>query len=164
MRAKYGDADQTITITLASLGYRAGRESTKIDNRVTLYDDVYIVGRIKTAAGGAVAADESLQIYAYGSHQGTIFPSVRSSLTGVDAAIDALVLDKVDYLHPIGYITANAGDTSFTGGPWSIARSLGGVVPPFWGLVVMNNSGRTLSATGSDFAFLYQGLWREHPA
>lgn len=156
MRARYGNADQPITITLAGLGDRFGRESAKIDNRVLLYDDVYISGRIKTTTK-AGNHEECLQVYAYGSQNGTVFPTPA---TGIDAALGGPV-DALDWFVPIGYLSAPAADTSFTGGLWSIARALGGVVPPFWGIVVMNDTGTTLSATPGDHEFVYQGLWRD---
>lgn len=156
VKTAYGSSNQALTITLTSLAdsSTAGRESTVVDNGSNLWLDVLISAKIKTANSGSIAAPSSVFLYAYAStDNGTSYPDAA---TGTDAAI---TLNNPTQLKLLGVIYAAAINTQYKGGPWSLAALYGGKMPQKWGVVVVNDSGTALSATGSDHGVWYQGVY-----
>jgi hypothetical protein len=41
----------------------------------------------------------------------------------------------------------------------SVAAAFGGILPAKWGVIIENQSGTTLSATGGDHVVQYQGVY-----
>lgn len=156
VKTAYGTQGQALTITLASLAdaTSAGRESTVVDNRTNLFLDVLISAKIKTQNAGSIAAPSAAFIYAYGTtDDGTTYPD---TVTGADAAI---TLNSPTQLKLLGAIYAAAINTQYKGGPWSLAALFGGRMPAEWGVVVVNDTGTALSATGTDHGVWYQGVY-----
>lgn len=158
IKAAYGTQGQTITCTLASLASSAtgGRESTVIDNTTNKFLDALVFLQVKLQAGTPVN-DKAIYCWAYGTvDDGTTYPD---AVTGADAAI---TLNDPTQLSPtlIGTIYApTLGGLTWKGGPWSVARVFGGVLPAKWGIVVRNYTGFALSATEADHKKLYQGVY-----
>lgn len=152
IKRKLGTAGQTLTLTLASLANNAARQSTEVTNSTDLYLDALVMLKIKTGASGTSAASH-VAIYAYSTvDDGT----TRSENAGAsDAPITLTDPPNVRFL---GAINCPTVSTTYTGGPFSIARAFDGVLPARWGIVVMNRSGSTLSATEGDHAKLWQGV------
>ncbi len=147
-----------ITITLASLGSAAWRESTAIDNGTNLYLDAFVGGRVQI---GAVGADGVLEFYAYGSWDGTLF---TAGLSGSDAAITWGTTGGVDSFNdliPLGVANFDTTDDNddVEYGPFSIAAAFGGRLPPKWGIVVRNPGATALHATGTNNAMAYRGVY-----
>lgn len=156
VKTGYGSSGQALTITLASLAdsSTAGRESTSVDNSSNKWLDVFIAAKIKTQNSGSISAPSAVFVYAYATADGgTTWPD---TVTGTDAAI---TLNSPTQLKLLGAIYAAAINTQYKGGPWSLAALFGGRMPEKWGVVVQNDSGTALSATGSDHAVWYQGLY-----
>lgn len=155
IKTAYGSNGQAFTITLASLtsSATAGRESTAIDNTGDKFLDVLVFLKIKTGSGAA-ANDQAVIVYVYGTvDNGSTWPD---AVTGSDAAI---TFNSPTQLSELGRVYAPTATTTFKGGPWSVARLFGGVMPAKWGIAVRNYQGQTLSATGGDHAALYQGIY-----
>lgn len=156
VKTAYGSNGQALTITLASLAdsSTAGRESTVVDNTSNLFLDVLIAAKLKTANSGAISAPAAAFLYAYATtDNGTTYPD---TVTGSDAAI---TLNSPTQLKLLGAIYTAAINTQYKGGPWSLAALFGAKLPAKWGIVVVNDSGTALSATGSDHAVWYQGVY-----
>lgn len=156
VKTAYGTNGQALTITLASLAdaSSAGRESTVVSNGTNLFLDVLISAKIKTQNSGSIAAPSAAFLYAYAtSDGGTTYPD---TVTGTDAAI---TLNSPTQLKLLGAIYAAAINTQYKGGPWSLAALYGGKMPNSWGIVVVNDTGTALSATGSDHGVWYQGVY-----
>jgi len=157
----YGTADQALTITLASLGNGAGRESTAVVN--SGYDDILIFGRVLVKSGeGTVASGKHVLVMAYGSVDGTDFSGMT---TGTDAAyvapLGGSVVDTQEafpFPSPIGSIKVREQDVSYKAGPWSLRTAFGEQLPKWWGLVVKNDTGQPLSSVAGDLAFTWQGV------
>ena len=150
-------ANAAITITLTSLGIAGYRESTAIDNTTNLYLDAFVGGITQI---GAVAADGQLEIYAYGSWDGTSF---TAGVTGADATITWGTTGGVDSyndLVPLGVASCDTTDDNddVEWGPFSIAAAFGGRMPPKWGIVVKNGTGTALHATGTNNLVRYRGM------
>lgn len=156
VKTAYGTQGQALTITLASLAdsSTAGRESTAVDNRTNKFLDVLIAAKLKTQNSGSIAAPSAAFVYAYATaDDGTTWPD---TVTGTDAAI---TLNNPTQLKLLGAIYAAAINTQYKGGPWSLAALFGGRMPAEWGIVVVNDTGTALSATGSDHGVWYQGVY-----
>jgi hypothetical protein len=154
VRTAYGSSGQALTITLTSLGDAAGRESTVVSNVTDKFLDVLITGKIKTQNSGSISAPSAVFLYAYASVDGGAeFPD---AVTGSDAAI---TLNSPTQLKLLGIIYVAAINTTYKGGPWSLAALYGGKMPERWGVVVYNDCGTALSATGSDHVVEYQGIY-----
>lgn len=147
IKTKYPVSGGTaLTITLASLSNSAtqGRESSYVDNSTDLYVDALVTVKIKTVAG-TPANEKAVYVYAYG-YDGSLY---TDNVTGTDNNITP---SDPSPLPLLGVLPVPAGNVSYIGGPWSLARAFGGVVPIRWGIVVRNYSGLALSANGGDHA------------
>jgi len=154
----YGaNSNQTITITLASLGNGAYRQSTYINNAVDKFLDA-LVSLVITPAAAGVGATGNIVVYAYAScNAGNATPDYHDNVTGADGAVTPY---SPTGLVPIGQFPCNANSgvqATFKSVPFSVARAFGGVLPERWGIVVLNNSGAALAAAGQVVS--YQGVY-----
>jgi hypothetical protein len=156
IKTAYGSSGQALTITLTSLAdsSTAGRESTVVSNVTDLFLDVLVTCKIKTQNSGSIAAPSAAFVYAYASVDGgSEYPD---TVTGSDAAI---TMNSPTQLKLLGAVYAAAINTTYKGGPWSVAALFGGRMPERWGIVVQNDTGTALSSTGSDHVVEYQGVY-----
>jgi len=138
-----------LTITLASLGNGAYRESTEVDNSSTLADDGVLHGVITT--GTSPTAATSITVYLVGSDGTT---ARVGNLTGTDSTITPAG-EQTQF--EIGRIiavdsTSNHAYEFYIG---SIAALFGGVMPKKFSVVVLNSSGVALNATGGNHSINY---------
>lgn len=149
---KYG-ASANFTITVASLADEAARESTAIDNGTNRYEDVQVGGFLKANATG-VDSTGYVNIFAYGSaDDGTTYSDGASGAdSGHTLGGNAMLLGRVE-------LNANGETAQF--GPFSVARVFGGFVPEDWGIIVENQTGAALDATGGSHELHYQGIEME---
>lgn len=154
VKTAYGTSGQALTITLASLADAAARESTAVSNESDKWLDVLVTAKIKTQNSGTISAPSSVFVYAYGTvDAGSEWPD---AVTGTDAAI---TLNNPTQLKLLGTIYVVAINTVYKSGPWSLASLYGGKMPSRWGIVVYNDCGTALSATGGDHGVEYQGIY-----
>lgn len=140
------------TITLASLATAGARESTAIDNSSNLYIDAMVYVAVKLQAGSP-GSDKAVYIYAYGSEDGTNY---GDNVTGSDAAV---TMRSPSNLRLIGVInTPDSGALTYKSHPMSVASAFGGILPRKWGIVVVNKTNITLSATEGDHDYNYTGI------
>lgn len=144
-KISYPAVTQSITCTYGTLSSSGtvGRASTAIDNSTNLDLDALVIATI-TYPNSAPANDKSIYMYAYGSYDGTAYPE---GITGSDAAytIQGAAGALTTALRLIGVIPA-VQNVAATYGPFAVAPAFGGILPPKWGLVMLNYSGQTLSA------------------
>ena len=148
-----GTEAQTITITLASLGNAAARESTAIDNTSNNFRDVDVMVAVKNHASSAPTGDKAVYFYVYGTVDAAT-PLYPDAVTGSDAAI---TLDSPTHLKPLGSVIFSAAAQTKKAGPWSIAAAFNGRMPSKWGIVADNRTGFSLDATEGNFQKKYQG-------
>ncbi len=149
-KEKYGTST-AITITLASLATASSRESTAVDNTTNLYIDALLYVAVKLQAGSP-ASNKAIYVYGYASEDGTNY---TDNATGSDAA---LTLRSPSNLRLIGVIAApDSGGLTYKG-VFSVAQAFGGLMPRKWGVVILNSTNITLSATGGDHAVTYTGI------
>ncbi len=147
----YGSAGQAITITLASLGDGAIRQSTAVDNSTNLFMDALVMVKIKTAASG-VDSNGVVRIYVYATVDGG--SSYSGECTGTDSS-----LSTARNLSLLGVMTANAVSTTFYSPVYSVASVCNGTLPEKWGIVIENGTGAALDSTGGNHSVLYHGVY-----
>lgn len=154
IKAKLGAASGTaLTITLDSLATDGARQSTVIDNSSNLFLDALVQVTIVTPAAGTIASSKAVYIYAYGALEAASpeYPSDGTALTGSDAA--ATLTDPTN-MKPIGVIVVAALSKTYRSNPMSVAAAFGGILPPKWGIVVLNKTNVTLESTGNGAKYL----------
>lgn len=150
-----------ITADLTSLADAGYRESAAIDNSSNLYVDAQVSGSIQV---GAVSADGQILIYAYGSIDGgTVY---SGGLAGTDETVtwgttpSSSSVNGFSQLKLLAVIdvdtTDDDNDIEFLTG--SVAAAFGGVMPDSWGIVIKNDTGIALHATGTNNTLDYVGI------
>jgi hypothetical protein len=152
-KAKYGAANQAITITINSLAHDAKRESTAIDNTANCFFDALVQVKIATNTGADSTGDKCVYVYAYGTSDGGATYSANAA--GSDAAFGTDPQQLVN-CRMIGVIYAPTQNKIYTSELLSVAGAFGGFLPQRWGLIVHNRTGQTLK--NSDCLACYQGL------
>jgi hypothetical protein len=150
----------TVTITPASVADGGYRESTAVDNGTSVkYVDAMVGGIIRV---GAVAADGTIAIYAYGSYDGTEY---TAGVTGSDGTITwgttgSTGVDGYNNLPLLGVVSVDTTDDDdyVRWGPFSVAQAFGGVLPTKWGIVIKNSTGTAFHATQTSSECQYTGI------
>jgi hypothetical protein len=139
----------TWTAAIAS-STTAARECTAVDNTTTLYDDVRVMISIQFP-NSAPANDKTVYIYAAG-YDSTLGYGGSPALTGTDAAItlDAAFTTDPPAMRLAASCWMVQNKTRVFEIP-SLASVFGGVLPPKWGLVLVNYSGQTLTAVSARY-------------
>jgi hypothetical protein len=156
-----------ITITLASLGNLAGRESTLVDNTSNLFLDAELSISITM---GAAAPTGNAHALLSSTVDGTL---ISSPATGADAALTPAQIDMLGAMKPgdvlpgtgliylgklntLGLAAAAVLTENFP----SLAAILpGGNIPPKWGVVIVNCTGQALDATAGNHKVQYDGVY-----
>jgi len=142
----------TVTITLTSLADGSYRQSASVDNDTNAYFDAQVGGSIQT--GTTPTAGENIQVFAYGSYDGTNFTAGAS---GSDAAYTADGEEGLLKLLEVIEVDATS-DQDYVWGPISVAQAFGGILPVDWGIIVKNDSGAALNATGTNNEVQFTGI------
>lgn len=143
LSSNYDTAD-TVTLTLASLANGSWRQSTAVVNTTDLFLDALLGGSVQT--GTTPTANGTIDIYLYASYDGTNYTGGAS---GSDAAYTADGEENL-FVFVKSIIVDATSDQDYVWGPISVAAAYGGIMPSRWGVVVENNTGSTLNATGSN--------------
>jgi hypothetical protein len=145
-------AASTLTATIASLSSDtnlvAGRASAAVDNTTADAIDALVGGKVTT--GTSPTADRQIEIWAYGSYDGT---SYSGGATGSDANLTPQAKSLLKLLVVIP--TTSTSNQLYTWGPVSIAQAFGGIVPPKWGIYIVHNTGVALNSTSGNHEIKY---------
>lgn len=138
----------THTIGIASLASDtslvAGRAGTAIDNKNT-DDAVDALVQGKVTLGTSPTASKQIEIWLYGSYDGTNFSGGAS---GSDAN---LTPDDKSLLFLLTIIpTVATSNKAYNWGPFSVSQAFGGTMPSKWGVFVVHNTGVALNATAGN--------------
>lgn len=141
-------AVSTMTVTnLHSLASSAtaGWQSAVVDNTSDLYEDV-LVQVVLDFANTAPANDKCAYVYAYGGLETTY----SNPASGTEGAITVTtIVSNPQAFKQIGIVPYNTADEVAESQPMSVASAFGGILPPKWGLVIMNYSGAALASSGN---------------
>lgn len=126
----------------------AGWQSASVDNRTNLYLDALVQVQVDFA-NTAPANDKAVYVYAYsGSNNAT--PVYTNPATGSQGTLTVpnITTNPLN-LKLLGVIAYNTQDEVAASGMLSVAAAFGGILPPWWGIVVVNYSGAALAASGN---------------
>ena len=140
---------QTMTVTnlhSKASSATAGWQSAVVDNTSNLYlDQLAMV--VLSIANTTPANSKGAYIFAYGGLESGTYTNPASgtegNLTLLDVTANAQAMPLVHFL-PI-----TTADEVAESAPFSVARGFGGILPPFWGLAIMNHSGAALDASAN---------------
>lgn len=150
-----------LTITLASLATDAnlltGRESTAINNTSNLYLDYLLAGKITTGTSPTDA--KSIRVYVYGSTEDSpTYPDVFDGTDSAETVTSAGIRDACLQLAAV-IATNNTSDRTYWFGPISVASLFGGVLPKYWGVFVVHDTGVNLNSTAGNHAVWQTGVY-----
>lgn len=150
----YGSSGQAITCTLASLANAAARGAAAVDNSSNLYEDALVQVKVTTATSG-VSATGYVNVYVAASVDGG--STWADNDVGTDAAVTLVVPPNLKLL---GSFNAVANNTAYASDAMSVAAAFGGTMPQKWALVIQNQTGASLAATGN--LVQYQGVYHSY--
>lgn len=136
----------TVTFDLKGLGNGSWRASTAVDNSSNLYLDAQVGGIVRVHASVAPTNGGTIDIYAYGSYDGTNYTAGASGTDGAYTADGEEGLFKL--LETI--VVDTSTNVDYVWGPVSVAAAFGGFLPNKWGLAAENNTGQALDTTGTN--------------
>jgi hypothetical protein len=147
IKSAYGSPTSLTVTSLQSLASSAtaGWQSAVIDNTSTLYLDA-LVQVVLDFANTAPGSDRAAYVYAYGGLD-TTYTNPASGSEGT-ITITTIVSTQPN-IKLLGVIAYNTADEVVESQPMSVAAAFGGVLPPKWGLVILNYSGAALAASGN---------------
>jgi hypothetical protein len=140
-------AETAMTVTgLASLASSptAGWQSAVVDNTTDLYLDA-LVQVVLDFANTAPGASQAAYVYAYGG-LATTYSDPASGSQGAITLPD--VTTSPNKLRLIGTIPYSVQNEVAESSPMSVCAAFAGLLPPKWGLVIVNHSGAALDASG----------------
>jgi hypothetical protein len=148
-------AAQTMTVTnlhsLASSTTSAW-ESACVDNSSDKALDALVMVTLDYA-NTAPANDKAAYLYAYGGIEATSGPLTNNNNGALDGTESTETLTDftttADALKLLGALPYGTTNEVVSYGPFSVALAFGGVLPPYWGLVIRNYSGAALAASGN---------------
>jgi hypothetical protein len=152
------------TLTLTGLNGLASTEwwgSAAVDNSASGFLDVHVGGKI--VINTTIGANGYIEVYAYGSYDGTTVTSGLNNVSLPGAITWGTNTSELGYqdLRLLGVasvgINDNGGDV-VEFGAFSIAQAFGGFVPKTWGIVIKNSTGATFDATGTGNQIAYTGV------
>ena len=111
-----------------------------------------------TVGAHTPSASTNILIWAYGSEDGTTYSGAQSGSIesfGTDSA-ETIDVDGNNMVF-IGSIHCHTASIQYTSKPMSIASAFGGIMPRKWGVVIQNQTGTTLAASGHsvDYTEIY---------
>jgi hypothetical protein len=148
IKAQLGSV-QTFTVTnLHSLASSAtaGWQSAEVDNTSNEYLDA-LVQVVLDFANTAPANSRGAYVYAAGGLETGVLSNPASGSQGAITLLD--VTANAQNLRLIGFIPYATQDEVAESSPMSVAAAFGGILPPFWSIVIINHSGAALAASGN---------------
>ena len=150
-----------IAITSADgLGDGSWCGSALVDNQSNLYMDALVGGQLLVNA--TIGAAGTIDIYVAASWDGVQFTA------GVDAGDAAITWGTTGNTHVAGEsdlflasvasVAATDDGNYIVFGPFSVATVCGGTMPLEWCVVIENNTGAALDATGASNILEYTGI------
>lgn len=144
-------ATLTMGLTTTPLGDGSWWQSLVVDNTTNKYLDALLGGSIQV--GTSPTDGGTIDIYLYADVDGTLYTGGAS---GADAAYTADGEEKL-LLDFLSIVVDATSDQDYVFGPRSV-REVFGVMPKKWGLVIENNSGAALNATGTNNTLAFYGM------
>lgn len=149
----------TITNANLAVSSTAGWMSNAIDNSSNLYLDAH-VHVVLAAVNTAPANSKAIFLYAYGlvDTSGSAYTSTGSATpSGSEGTLTFPDITTLPVAMPLlGVIPYPTQNTAINGGPFSVARCFGGILPVKWGIAMINHSAMTLNVTSIKYIEVYR--------
>jgi hypothetical protein len=162
---KYGTPTAISAINLASLADGSSWQLAKVNNTSTPdgrpYADAFVRVAIKLATGTPKAGAE-VQLALAVSDDGTTW--LGKEANGSDGTITPGNPTNLIFIpSELGGViyTPSSGALTWKGFIRSISAVCGGLMPPYWQLIVMNKTGVAFDASGSNFSVQYTGAYAQ---
>lgn len=148
IKSAYGAVTALTVTNLHSLANSptAGWQSAVVDNTSNLYLDA-LVTVVLDFANTAPANAFQAYVFAYGGIESGVYSNPASGSEGAITLTN--VTTTPQNLRLIGVVPYNTQDEVAESSPMSVAQAFGGVLPPYWGVVIVNYSGAALAASGN---------------
>jgi hypothetical protein len=156
LKAKYGNSNEAITVTINSLANDAKRESSAVDNSANGFLDALVQVKVATNAATDSTGDKSVYVYACATSDEGV--SYSGNASGSDASFGTDP-QQISNCKLIGVIYAPTQDKIYESDLMSIASAFGGLLPQRWSIVVHNKTGQALKS--SDCSAFYQGVYAQ---
>ena len=145
----------TLVCTQTSLATGSARESAVRTNTVNLNLDEFVAVTFTIASGSPSTTGASVNVYANGSVDGTLWPIIQTAAgatqaTGAgDAALGGMSSQpNLKLLGSFGLLTTTSGgERTFRTEPFSVAQAFGGQLPPAYSIIVENQTGVAFSSS-----------------
>lgn len=129
----------------------AGWQSGVVDNTSNLYVDA-LVQVVLDFANTAPANDKCVYVLAYGGDESGVYSNPASGTEGAITLTN--ITNTAQNLRLLGIIPYTTQDEVSESSPMSVAAAFGGILPPYWGVVVLNYSGAALAASGNTVKYV----------
>ena len=132
----------------------AGWTSASVDNRTNLFKDALVCVHI-AAVNTAPANSKAFFIFAYsatnnGTPDYTTTGATSGNVPGTEGALTFPDVTANPQLLPLLFAMPYVGQNIAHVSPvLSVASAFGGILPPYWGIAILNHSGMTLAASGN---------------
>ncbi|HZI95078.1 MAG TPA: hypothetical protein VFE84_12600 [Patescibacteria group bacterium] len=143
--------DTLVTMTVTNLqslasSATAGWQSGVVDNTSNLWLDA-LVTVVADFANTTPANSKKLFVFAYGGIESGVYSNPASGTEGAITLLDVTTTPQnLRYLGDVPYTTQ---DEVAESSPMSVAAAFSGVLPPYWGVVIINHSGAALAGSGN---------------
>lgn len=124
--------------------------SAKVLNTSNLYLDAWLTVKL-SFPNTAPASSKAVFVYGYGSLDDTTFTQPFTGSEG-DFTVPDFTANPLPF-NRIGSIPYNTADDTIIGPPWLISSAFGGVLPPVWGVALINHTGATLDGSGNEVMY-----------
>lgn len=148
IKAQLGAAVAMTVTNLHSLASSAtaGWQSDVVDNSANEYLDALVQLKLDFA-NTAPANSRGVYVFAYGGIESGVYSNPASGAEGGITLLD--VTANAQNLKLIGFVPYTTQDEVVESSPMSVAAAFGGILPPYWGIVLVNHSGAALAASGN---------------
>lgn len=148
IKSQLGTAVAMTVTNLNSLASSAtaGWQSAVVNNTTDEYLDA-LVQVVLSFANTAPANSRGAYVYAAGGIESGVLSNPASGTQGSITLLD--ITTNAQNLRMIGFIPYTTQNEVAESSPMSVAAAFGGILPPFWSIVVVNHSGAALTATGN---------------
>lgn len=158
IKSAFGTAT-AFTITNANLAtsITAGWKSNAIDNSANLFLDALVQAEL-AAVNTAPANSKAIILYAYSLIEGTAYASTGDgTINGSEGTVTFPDFSTLPVVLPVlGVIPYPVQNKAINSPAFSVAACFGGILPPKWGIAMLNHSGMTLSVTNIYYIEVYR--------
>lgn len=124
----------------------AGWQSAVVDNTSSKYLDA-LVAVVIDYANTAPANSKGSYIFAYSGDEAGVYTNPVSGSEGTLTLLD--VTANAQSIKLIGFAPYTTADEVAEAPVFSVAAAFGGILPPYWGICIINHTGAAIAASGN---------------